>query len=136
LERALDHNSHQLATVKGLGLAYTWTGQTDTAVAMFQRLDSPANMAQELYNWAVWWWHYEQQSPQARYAYEVGQALAPEVPQVEYWVAQADGYRREGDFEGARIWYEFVLGLQPDNAAAQAGLQRLPGQDADEVNQK
>lgn len=124
LETALRAEPHYLATVKGLGLAYTWVGRTETAAVMFHQLDDPAGMEQELYTWG--YYRAEQGRPLlTAYAWETAQRMYPERPNLDVWLLIAEKYRAAGELEAARRVYHQVLTLEPDQPQALSALAEL-----------
>jgi len=55
LEQAYQTEANNQATLKLLGLAYTWTGQLEQAVQILHQLDDQTEIIEELHNWSVWW---------------------------------------------------------------------------------
>jgi tetratricopeptide (TPR) repeat protein len=69
LETAHAAEPFNQASVKGLGLAYMWEGRTADAARLFNTLNNPGEMVEELGNWA--WWRGTQNQPDlAAYAEE------------------------------------------------------------------
>lgn len=60
LEAAYPQEPTNQATLKALGLAYTWTGELEKAVALLRRLNNQAEIIEELGNWRNWWRSQEQ----------------------------------------------------------------------------
>ncbi len=124
LESAYANEPSNPAAAKGLGLAYTWVGRMDDAARTFLLLDDPAAMNQELYVWANY--RLEQDRPLlAAYAYEAARAMYPETTGVVVWLAIADSYHDADQVEAARVWYNRVLEVEPDNEHARQALQAL-----------
>lgn len=124
LEAAFEKESDNPAAIKGLGLAYTWVGQTEDAARMFHLLDDPVAMNEELYVWGNY--RSEQDIPLlAAYAYETAQAMYPDSPVPDVWLLIGDAYRAAKHVDSARVWYNRVLEAEPDNERARQALQQL-----------
>ena len=113
---------HPTAT-KGLGLAYTWVGRIDDALALFRTVNDPHAMASELYTWGYNLGGQGLLLQQAR-SWAAGIRLDDEV-NLSLWNTIASLYAEAGDADQARAWYEQVLAVEPDNAAALQGLADL-----------
>ncbi len=73
-EQAYAREPHNQATLKGLGLAYLWTGQLDSAERLLRQLDPPGNLINELEGWR-WWWRTQQRHDLSHYADQMLQRL-------------------------------------------------------------
>lgn len=124
LETAAQQETSNPAAIKGLGLAYTWTGQVQNAAQTFQRLDDPEAMANELFVWGNF--RTEQNRPLlAAYAYETAQAMYPDRRDVGVHLLIADAYRAANQVDDARAWYNRVLEIEPGNERALNALAEL-----------
>ena len=74
LEQAYAGEPHNQATLKGLGLAYLWTGQLDSAERLLRQLDPPGNLTNELDAWR-WWWQTQHRPDLSSYAKQMRQRL-------------------------------------------------------------
>ncbi len=74
LERAYAREPHNQATLKGLGLAYLWTGQVDESERLLRQLDPPGNLVNELDAWRSWW-RTQQRPDLSSYANQMHQRL-------------------------------------------------------------
>ena len=116
------------ATVKGLGLAYTWVGRSEDAARIFWLLSDPAEMSNELTNWGFYWNTPEQNQPLlSAYAYETAAAMYPDYVSIPIWEAAADGYLAGGQTDKAREWYERILAQEPDNQEVAQTLAEING---------
>ncbi len=121
LEAAAAAEPDNPAAIKGLGLAYTWTGRAQDAAAVFSRLSDPAAMASELSTWGFY--RREQGQPLlAAYAWDAMQALNSSAASADVLLLIADTYRSAGESARARQHYQRVLTLDPANAAAREAL--------------
>lgn len=126
LEIASVHEPDNPAAIKGLGLAYVWTGRLEEAAALFHRLSNPREMSQELTVWGGWRGGPEKQQPLlAAYAYETAQLMYPDEVVIPYWLEIAWLYQAAGQVEQARRWYERVLAEEPGNETAQQAVANL-----------
>lgn len=121
LEAAAAAEPDNPAAVKGLGLAYVWTGRVEEAAVVFHRLDDPAAMSSELSTWG--YYRQDQGKPLlAAYAWDTMQAMYPGTVGPHVLVLIADTYRDGGDLARARQRYADALAIEPENVAAQEGL--------------
>lgn len=74
LERAYRRQPGNQATLKGLGLAYLWTGRLDRAREMLQQVDDQAELVEELNLWC-WWWETNDRAALSLYAGRLAQQL-------------------------------------------------------------
>lgn len=123
LEKAAEQETTNPAAIKGLGLAYTWSGRTDDAAKTFLHLQDSDVMSQELITW------HQFRTEQGRFllaAYALETAILMDdfqsQPNFSVWVLIAEDYRKGGNTERARGWYERVLEQDPDNNEARQGL--------------
>lgn len=124
LEAAAAAEPDNPAAIKGLGLAYTWTGRVAEAAAAFNRLDDPAAMASELSTWG--YYRRDQGQPLlAAYAWDAMWAMKPDAASVEALLLIAEAYREGGDLIQARLCYNHVLEVEPDNETARQALAAL-----------
>jgi hypothetical protein len=127
LETAYAAEPTYQATVKGLGLTYTWSGRFDDASHVLKTLTDQTAMIQELYTWSGYW---EQQSQWQLSAYALEVAFRMEDWQqanIDVWVLVADFYYKAADMENARRWYTMTLERDPQNARAKEGLNKTGG---------
>jgi tetratricopeptide (TPR) repeat protein len=125
LEAAATAEPDNPAAVKGLGLAYTWTGRAQDAAAAFNHLENPAAMADELSTWGFYR-RDQGQTLLAAYAWDAMQALInPHAARVDVLLLIADTYRSAGDLARARQLYRRALARDPDNTAAQRALAEI-----------
>ena len=75
LERSFAAEPRNQATLKALGLAYTWTGQMDSALTVLTQLDDQNELIEELNVWC-WWWETEQEEDLSTYACEIARRLS------------------------------------------------------------
>ena len=75
LERSFAAEPRNQATLKALGLAYTWTGQVDSALTVLTQLDDQNELIEELNVWC-WWWETEQEEDLSTYACEIARRLS------------------------------------------------------------
>jgi tetratricopeptide (TPR) repeat protein len=75
LERAYPQEPKNQATLKALGLAYTWTGQMDAAEDLLKQLDDQSELIEELGNWC-WWWETQDQEILSANACEMAYRLS------------------------------------------------------------
>lgn len=123
LETAFAEESANPAAIKGLGLAYVWVGRTQDAARMFHLLIDPAGMANELYTWGNY--RSEQKRPLlAAYAYETAQSMYP-TTNLNVWLLIADTYRAADRTDAARLWYNRVLSVDPNNEHALNALSEI-----------
>lgn len=77
LSQAYHEEPGNQATLKALGYAYLWTGQTDLAEPLLRQLDNQSELTEELNNWSSWW--ESQNKPElAKYAGEIVRRLSAE----------------------------------------------------------
>lgn len=74
LEQAYDREPYNQATLKGLGLAYLWSGQLASAERLLRQLDPPGNLLNELDGWR-WWWQTQRRPDLSNYAGQMHQRL-------------------------------------------------------------
>lgn len=125
LEQAYRAEPANIATIKGLALAYMWNGQLEGAAEGFNLLPDPARMAEELLTWGYWRTNEQDQPLLGAYAYETSQLMLPGNVSIPVWQAAADAYRAAGELDRARQWYERILAEAPDNTAARQALAEL-----------
>jgi tetratricopeptide (TPR) repeat protein len=75
LERAYRQEPHNQATLKGLGLAYLWTGQLDRAGNLLGQIDDQEEIIEELGTWQ-WWWGTQERDDLSQNAAEMQWRLA------------------------------------------------------------
>lgn len=124
LESAYTVEGDNPATVKGLGLAYTWTGRTDDAAEILDNLPQAEAMKDELGTWGFWRsgrgeYHL------AAYAYETASKMSLDTPNPVLWMATANNFRAADQLDDAREWYERVLRFHPGNEAARTALREM-----------
>lgn len=117
LERAFASEPKNPASIKGLGLAYTWVGQIDEAVNMFNLMPNPREVADEL---DVWGYYRSQEGDYllSAYAFETSQMVRGDPASVPAWMRLGGVYLRAERLDDARRWYERVLEVEPDNSDA------------------
>jgi O-antigen ligase len=128
LEMAATIEQQNPASLKGLGLAYVWTGRTEEAAQVFALLPDPAAMQSELFTWGQFRSGAEQNQPLlGAYAYEAAlfMSLDDPNPNLNVWVLAGDTFAQGGDLERARAWYQRVLERDADNQRAQEALARI-----------
>ena len=124
LEQAQAQEGLYPAAVKGLGLAYVWSGQTEEAAAMLGQLPERDAMIDELLVW--YQFRLENSEPLlAAYAGDAALVMAGENASTAIMLLVADRYAEAGEPVAARRWYDRVLEQEPDNPAAQDGLTAL-----------
>jgi hypothetical protein len=127
LEAALLHEPANGATIKGLGLAYTWSGRSADAARTFLLLPDPAGMNEELTQWGFYWGSEQDQPLLSAYAYETAAAMYPQNVSIPIWQAAADAYRAAGQTGKAREWYERILVQEPGNQRVAQALSEITG---------
>ncbi len=130
LETAATIEQQNPASLKGLGLAYVWTGRTEEAAQVFALLPDPVAMQSELYTWGQFRSGEEQNQPLlGAYAYETALFMSPDNPNpnLNVWLLAGDTFASGGDFVRARAWYERVLERDSDNQRAREALARIGG---------
>jgi tetratricopeptide (TPR) repeat protein len=75
LSRAYHQQPNNQATLKALVLAYTWSGQLNSAEQIFQQLDDQSSLVYELGVWS-WWWNTQGRVDLAGYAHKMVQRLS------------------------------------------------------------
>lgn len=128
LETAATIERSNPASLKGLGLAYVWTGRTEEAAQVFALLPDPAAMQSELFTWGQFRSGPEQNQPLlGAYAYETALLMSPDDPDpnLNVWLLAADTFAAGGDLERARAWYARVLERDAANQRAREALARL-----------
>ncbi len=125
LEKAYAAEPNYQATVKGLGLAYTWAGRTQEAACTFKNLSDVDGMDQELYTWQ----NYQNEQGQAllsAYALETAAILENyEQTNMDVWVLIGDRFLAANQPEKAQEWYSRVLLKDPNNTSAKDKLQAM-----------
>lgn len=124
LEIAATAEPNNPATIKGLGLAYTWAGQLEQAAATFAQLPEAKPMIDELFTWSRY--SMEQSQPLlAAYAGDVALIMSGGNSNVNVLIYVADLYRDAGEAESASTWYSRALEIEPGNVVAQSNLDAL-----------
>ena len=123
LETALAEDANHPAGRKGLGLAYTWVGRIDDAVRIFQQLEDPPAMRNELYTWG-YYLNDKGQPLQAAYSWDTAATMGGGA-NLDLQLLIADTYRRAEAAEQARRWYQKALESDPENQQASQALQAL-----------
>ncbi len=124
LEIALAGEPDNVASRKGLGLAYVWTGETEKAAATLLKLNNPEAMRDELYTWGNY--QQEQGLPLFEaYAWETAQFMYPDGSNLSVLMRLADDFRISGEVERASYWYQKILEYDPDFEDAQTALNAL-----------
>jgi O-antigen ligase/Tfp pilus assembly protein PilF len=125
LEKAYTMEPNYQATIKGLGLAYTWAGQTQEAACMFKDLSDVTAMNQELYTWQG----YQNEQGQillSAYALETAAILEDyQQTNMDVWVLMGDRFLAANQLAKAQEWYSRVLLTDPNNTAAKDKLQAM-----------
>jgi O-antigen ligase len=75
LRQAYAEEPHNQATLKTLGYAYLWAGQTDLALKLFQQVEIQSLLVAELEYWQ-WWYGEQDQEQLSVYAEEMVRRLA------------------------------------------------------------
>ncbi|MBZ0294872.1 MAG: tetratricopeptide repeat protein, partial [Anaerolineae bacterium] len=124
LETALADETDNPATIKGLGLAYTWIGETEQAAETLAHLPDPGAMIDELFTWS----NYRREQGEnllAAYAGDVALTMSGDNTNVNVLILVADLYRDAGETEAAKNWYSRALELEPTNEVARTNLDAL-----------
>ncbi|MEP6986600.1 MAG: tetratricopeptide repeat protein, partial [Chloroflexota bacterium] len=125
LEKATAAEPGYPSSLKGLGLAYMWMGQTQEAACTFKKLSDVTAMGQELDAWEEFR-HSEQQDLLSAYTLETAAILGDyQQTNMNVWVLTGDRYQAAGKPEMAQQWYSRVLDKDANNAGALAGLSAL-----------
>jgi tetratricopeptide (TPR) repeat protein len=112
------------AAVKGLGLAYTWVGRTDDAARLFETLDNPQSIEEELGSWGGWRTG-QGEYDLAAYAYETAAKMTLDAPNTILWLVTANNFRAAERPDEARFWYERILEIEPNNESARNALAEM-----------
>jgi len=125
LEKAYAAEPDYTASIKGLGLAYMWHGQTEKAACLFKNLSDVKAMDDELYAWQDYR-HRVQQDLLSAYALETAAIMEDyQQPNMEIWAQLGERYRAVGKIEMAQQWYSRALAKDKNNGAASDGLKIL-----------
>lgn len=126
LEQAYARESAFQAAIKGLGLAYIWSGRLDEAAQTLNHLGSQSEMIEELYNWQNF--RAEQGDPLlAAYAMDTAARMTDYTPpeDISAWLLIGERYAEAGKPDEARAWYKRVLEHDPENEDAKAHLTEM-----------
>ncbi|MBA3872907.1 MAG: O-antigen ligase family protein [Anaerolineae bacterium] len=125
LEKATTAEPGYPSSLKGLGLAYMWMGQTQQAACTFKKLPDFTAMAQELDAWEEFR-HNQQQDLLSAYTLETEAILGDyQQTNMNVWVLTGDRYQAAGKPEMAQQWYSRALDKDANNERALAGLSAL-----------
>ncbi len=125
LEKAYAAEPNYLPSVKGLGLAHMWIGETAKAACIFKQLPDVNGMDSELYAWQDYR-HRQQEDLLSAYALETAAILEDyQQTNMDVWVLTGDRYRAAGKAQLAQQWYSRVLGKDQNNSGAVDGLKAL-----------
>ncbi len=122
LEKAYAAEPDYPASIKGLGLAYTWVGRTQEAACVLKALPDVDGMVDELFNWQNYR-NEQQQVLLSAYTLETAAILGDyQQTNMAVWVLTGDRYRMAGNNEKAQEWYSRVLDKEANNQNALDGL--------------
>jgi tetratricopeptide (TPR) repeat protein/O-antigen ligase len=125
LEKAYTAEPDYIASIKGLGLAYTWNGETDKAACVFKQLPDVKAIDEELYTWQNFR-HEQQQDLLSAYALETAAILEDyQQTNMDVWALIGERYKTVGKMEMAQQWYSRALAKDKNNTAAVDGLNAL-----------
>ncbi len=125
LEKAYAAEPNYQATIKGLGLAYTWVGRTQDAACMFKNLSDVGAMDNELYTWQGFR-HDQNKDLLSAYALESAAILEGyQQTNMDVWVLIGDRFQAAGKPEKAQEWYSRVLQKDANNTTAEVKLKAL-----------
>ncbi len=125
LEKAYAAEPDYQATIKGLGLAYTWAGHTQEAACVFKKLANVADMDNELYTWQGFR-HEQNQDLLSAYALEAAAILEDyQQTNLDVWVLIGDRFQAANRLQKAQEWYSRVLQKDANNTTASDKLKAL-----------
>ena len=125
LEKAYATTPNYPASIKGLGLAYTWVGRAQEAACTFKKLTDVAGMNNELYTWQDFR-HSQDQDLLSAYALEAAAYLEDfKQTNMDVWVLTGDRYQAAGQPKKAQEWYSRVLEKDANNSTAMDRLKAL-----------
>ena len=125
LEKAYAAEPNYQASIKGLGLAYTWVGRTQEAACVFKNMADVGDMINELYTWQTFR-HEQNQDLLSAYALESAAVLEGyQQTNMDVWVLIGDRFQAAGQLEKAQEWYSRVLQKDANNTAASDKLKTL-----------
>ncbi len=125
LEKAYASEPSYQASIKGLGLAYTWVGRTQEAACVFKNLADVGGMNNELYTWQGFR-HEQNQDLLSAYALESAAILEGyQQTNMDVWVLIGDRFQAAGKPEKSQEWYSRVLQKDANNTAARDKLKTL-----------
>lgn len=125
LEKAYAAEPDYQASIKGLGLAYTWAGRTQEAACVFRNLSDVVSMDNELFTWQGFR-HEQKQDLLSAYALEAAAILEGyQQTNMDVWVLIGDRFQAVNKPEKAQEWYSRVLQKDPNNTASKDKLKAL-----------